>query len=276
MPVNLLLCEGDANSPDARVLPKLLAGRCAILPIGGKYGMGDRIKARRDAMRGNMVYGLLDGDFVIDFRNPKDQPALWHGSDGTHFGWRWERKEIENYLIDPAVVQRSLGANAPPAAAYTTAVQEARDAIGVYQAARIALSVRRPRFSPLTNCFGPERGRLKHPFPDSLDHATCMDGIRQAVSNYQQHVAVSEDDVRAEFALRLPECQSGGSRFQDCLHAFAGKDLLLAMAPTLQRLGFASATVFLEKVLIAVDQTNDDLGDWLAEWRALQQLIVNT
>lgn len=89
MPVSLLLCEGEANSPDVRVLTKLLAGRCAVRPSGGKYGMGDRVKARREAIGRETVFGLLDGDFISDFQVPTGQPSQWIGSDGTHLGWRW-------------------------------------------------------------------------------------------------------------------------------------------------------------------------------------------
>jgi len=273
MPVNLLLCEGGDNSPDARVLTKLLAGYCAVQPSGGKYGMGERIKARREAVGQNTVYGLLDGDFSADFPLPTDQPKAWIGSDGAHFGWRWQRKEIENYLIDPRIVHRALGANALQVADYLEALQKARDAIAVYQAARIALTVRRPRFSPLANCFGPERGRLCHPFPDVLDEGGCINGILQVVRVHQANLLVSEAEVLTEFKLRLPECQPGGERFQAYLCAFSGKDLVQAMDLKLRALGFASAAVFLEKILLTIDQTADDLGDWLPEYRTLQNLM---
>ncbi len=74
MPVSLLLCEGGPNSADVRVLVKLLAGRCAILPAGGKYGLGERIKARREAMGRATVFGILDGDFVVSWQGPADRP----------------------------------------------------------------------------------------------------------------------------------------------------------------------------------------------------------
>jgi hypothetical protein len=273
MPVSLLLCEGEANCPDVRVLTKLLAGRCAVLPSGGKYGMGDRIKARREAIGKGTIYGLLDGDFVADFAIPTNQPRLWRGSDKTHLGWRWERKEIENYLVDPEVVRRALGAPAPSPADYRTTVEQARDAITVYQAARIALSVRRPRFSPLANCFGPERGKGRHPFPDALDETSCLDGIRQVVADYQARLVVSNADIQGEFKTRLPECQPGGPRFNAFFHAFSGKDLVWSMTPALQAFGFASAATFLERILVGIEQTTDDLGAWLAEWGALQLLM---
>ena len=275
MPVSLLLCEGEANSPDVRVLTKLLAGRCAVRPSGGKYGMGDRVKARREAIGRETVFGLLDGDFISDFQVPTGQPSQWIGSDGTHLGWRWERKEIENYLIDPVVVQRALQAASPPLPDYVAALDTARDTIAAYQAARIALTVRRPRrFSPLPNCFGPERGRMRHPFPDLMDEASCISGMHEVVRRHQANLLVSEASVEAEYRGRLSECQRNGARFQSYLHAFAGKDLLLAMTPALRQLGFASAAVFLEKILVAVDQTTEDIADWHGEWRALQDSIA--
>ena len=83
MPVSLLLCEGGANSPDVRVLKKLVAGRCRVLPLGSKYGMGERIKARREAIGQTTVSGLLDGDFVAEWTAPDNIPRNWVASDGT-------------------------------------------------------------------------------------------------------------------------------------------------------------------------------------------------
>ena len=85
-------------------MSKLLAGRCQVRPQGPKYGMGARIIARRESIGRNEVFGILDGDFVKLGKRRWIGPVEWTGSDGTRFGWRWERKEIENYLIDQAVV----------------------------------------------------------------------------------------------------------------------------------------------------------------------------
>ena len=76
-----------------------------------------------------------------------------------------------------------------------------------------------------------------------------------------------------EFNARCQECQTGGLRHTYFLYAFSGKDLLAVMAPSLARLGFASVSIFLEKVLVAIDQAQVDIVDWLLEWRELRQLI---
>ena len=99
MPVNVLFCEGGPGSYDIKVLNKLLSG-CLIRPEGGKYGMGNRIKAEREALRGGLVFGLLDGDFRAATTDPRGQPQPWLVDSGqNHLGWRWERKEIENYFL---------------------------------------------------------------------------------------------------------------------------------------------------------------------------------
>jgi len=273
MPVSLLLCEGSASSPDARVLNRILLGLGAIQPLGGKYGMGERIKARRDVLRQNTVFGLLDGDFLAEWETPTCRPRPWIGSDQTVFGWRWERKEIENYLIDPEVVGRSLGQTAPNNGDYQIALERARDRVSTYQAARLALVVHRPRFQPMANAFGRERGALGHLMPDDFSENTCLEGIRQTVGEHNDQQAIVMSAVESEFQTRRPECETGGARFSHFLTSFSGKDLLHAMSLDLQAFGFESPAVFLERVLRGIDNTSDDVALWLEEWTALRQEI---
>jgi len=277
MPVNLLLCEGGENSPDVRVLTKLLAGRCQVLPMGGKYGMGSRIIARREALGRNTVFGLLDGDFVEDWPQLMDRPRAWRSSDGQiDFGWRWERKEIENYLLDPAVAVPALGLlndTAMPAGnVYQASLEEARDQLGRYQAVRTALATSRVRFVDLPSSFGRKRGSQRYLFPDSLDEQSCREGLRATVTAHAKSQSVKCDAVEQKFAALLPEFLEGGARHASFLCAFSGKDLLLTVDAKLQEFGFPSARVFLEKVLIGMERATDDIGDWIPEWRELQRL----
>ncbi len=159
MPVSQLLCEGENNSPDVRVLSKLLSGLCEIKPNGGKYGMGVKIIARREVLGKTSVFGILDGDFLKDWQEPENRPAEWKSGNLEHFGWRWERKEIENYLIDPVVVEKALKNENIDMTGYRTALEDARDRISDYQAAGTALSANRIDFRPLPSSFGKERGK---------------------------------------------------------------------------------------------------------------------
>lgn len=219
MPVNILLCEGSSGSPDVRVLSKLLSGLCEIKPLGGKYGMGDSIIARReiqskDINGKDIVFGLLDRDFIEEWHVPNKQPCIWKSKDSQiTFGWRWERKEIENYLIDPDVVKKALNQDSFDLRGYCETLEKARDAIAIYQASRIALSVSRVRFKPLTSSFGPIRGKEKYPFPDSLDEQSCREGIKRTIQNHQQTQTISEKGVMQAFERYKSECNSGGDRY---------------------------------------------------------------
>lgn len=277
MPVSLLLCEGGERSPDVRVLAKLLAGRCQILPLGGKYKMGDRILARREALGRDTVFGLLDGDFARDWAPPTDRPRDWKSSDGTIiFGWRWERKEIENYLLDPAVVAPAfsqMGTTLPAGDAYQRALETARDQIAHYQAARAALAASRIRFKDLPSSFGREHPKLRHTFPDQFDESSCRDGLRRTVREHAQTQAIDPDEVEASYTKLLPQFLKTGPRNVAFLHAFAGKDILLAIDATLRGFGFPGARVFREKVLIGLEQATDDIADWIPEWKQLRELM---
>src|SRR5580658_5908227 len=96
VPIAVLVCEGGPQSPDVRTLSKILAGLCEVRPFGSKYGMGDRIKGMRQNL-GPVVFGILDGDFQELDQPVAERPRDWIVEEQV-FGWRWGRKEIENYL----------------------------------------------------------------------------------------------------------------------------------------------------------------------------------
>jgi hypothetical protein len=272
VPVDLLMCEGGANSPDIRVLKKLLAGYCGeIRAMGGKYGMGPKILARREAMGSASVAGLLDGDFLRDWPGRSDSPRSWQTENGgITFGWRWSRKEIENYLIDPTVVSRSLGATAPSPADYLRLLEAAADKICYYQTARTALGNCRRRFSDLPSNWGRPRGRHDHPFPDDVTDTGCQSGIGQVVTDHSVEQTVTSAEVLARYSELLPAFTGSGQRRLDFLWTFAGKDLLVSMDDNLKTYGFASVAVFLERVLLGIEKTSDDIAAWVAEWAALR------
>ncbi len=262
MPVSQLLCEGGVNSPDVRVLARILAGLCEVRPMGQKYGMGERVKARREIKGHGAVYGLLDRDFSKDFEArshqaeggyrmkrlldrdfskdfearshqaeggyrmkrlldrdfskdfeaPKNRPRDWilrKNENEIHVGWRWERKEIENYLVDPAVVSMALGEQAPDEAEYLKVLVSARDGIATYQAARAALSFSRPRFRDLPSSFGKKRGREKHLFPDELNKDACVAGIEQVVVRYRDTQLVTSDRVKKQLQTSFRNSKRG-------------------------------------------------------------------
>ena len=275
MPLSLLFCEGGPNSPDVRILGKLLAGRCEVRPGGSIHGMGDRIRAYREVLGGGQVAGVVDGDFRESWPTvrPLEEAEGWAGSDGETLGWRWSRKEIENYLLDPDVVSRALGERAPDPEAYQAQLDAAAEALVAYEAARTALSICRRRLRPMPTSWGPQRGRERHPFPDDISEAGCRSGLRSTVEEHSEGQAVTPDEVLKRYLDLSPKFAAGAPRRRDFLWTFAGKDLLWVMEAGLKELGLGSGRAFREQVLLGIEKTPDDISTWLPEWEALAAAV---
>jgi hypothetical protein len=282
MPVNVLLCEGAPHSPDVRLLTRIPGGRGEVRPSGPKYGMSARVLAYRRAKHAGKesedgVQGLLDGDFILEWHSHTlDAPWKWVEDfwDGLRcMGWRWSRKEIENYLIDPSVVRQALGSKAPSEENRIEVLYEARDRIAAYQAARTALAAMRAKPRWLENPFGRERGKQKHRFPEKLDRNSCVEGLRACLAAHNAAQALRLEEAEEKFEHFLQECLPGGNRHRDFPHAFAGKDLLCAMENRLHGMGFASPAVFLEKILAGIESATENVRDWLPEWQMPAELM---
>ncbi len=276
MPITILYCEGGAKSPDIRVLSVILAGVCLVVPSGSKYGFGQRVLQARGIQSGSVIAGLCDRDFDDDEAIPQGLPREWRIDGGkTQLGWRWERKELENYLIDPTVVSRALGTRTPDLEDYRAALQAAAETGSDYTAARTALSLNRPRFSPLENSWGTERNLNGHRFPDQFGEDNCRQGMRAILQDYAQSQIPSLQNALREFDRLLPLCRRGGVRFQHFLTFFAGKDLLLGMQSELARFGFESPRQFREQIIKGIAESLEDAWTWLPEWTQLRQKITS-
>ena len=239
-------------------------------PFGSKYGMGDRIKGMRQYL-GSVVFGVLDGDFGPLADPIATQPRTWQVEEQL-FGWRWKRKEIENYILDPNVVSSALGLAAPPAAAYEEILKAAGDRITAYQAARTYLGLVQRRYRPLPTSFGRPRGSDNHRFPDALDEASCRTEFLRTINDHQSSLECDEQ----RFDELLAECRSGGPRLAAFLCYFAGKDLMWAIDEPLRQLGFLGCGDFRERILLGVEQTKEPVETWIPEWGALREAVIST
>lgn len=278
MPVNVLYCEGGKNSPDIRVLRNVLSGvRCEIKYGGSKSGLDRKILFLREERPNPIVAAIKDRDFDEEEISPIDSPKDWTVRENEKLiqvGWSWERKEIENYLIDPRVVSRSLRKKAPPIEEYQTALEESARTIADYTAARTALSISSPRqkISVLKNYWGNEIVK-NHRFPDRLSDVDCRSGIRDILSQYEQDREIREEEVLERFDRLQESCRDGGLRFQNFLTFFSGKDLLCAMESALIGWGFEKPSYFQERIVKGIENSPEDIGSWLPEWERLRQAI---
>ena len=277
MSVNILYCEGAQKSPDLRVLLALLGGVCEIKPGGSKYGFGQGVRFARMAggpRSATTIAGLRDRDFDADDTPPVCAPRIWRvDNDTLWLGWYWERTEIENYLADPEVVSRAVGVRALDAQSYEAALRASAESIADYTAARTALSLARVRFNPLQNAWGKERGANNHSFPDLRVETDCRAAICDILASHKTTQVIPVENVLERFDTLLPACRPGGDRFMHFLTFFSGKDLLLGMQDHLAQLGLGTPGQFRERILKGIEQAQDDVWNWLPEWKQLRILV---
>ncbi|BAZ70566.1 hypothetical protein NIES4106_53610 (plasmid) [Fischerella sp. NIES-4106] len=283
MPVNILYCEGVAKSPDVRLLSLIIPPGCVVRPIGSKQGLAQRILGAKDIRTGSTIAGLRDRDFDDDQSPPQGTPRNWQITEGGKqipLGWYWERKEIENYLVDPKVVKRALGSEAPPLEEYRQALKASAQKIAVYTAARITLSLYlQNRPSPPNNSWGEERDKkegYRFPKDKALTEANCKSELNNIIKQYEQRLSSPKRNPLDDFERLLPTCCPGGSRFQNqnYITFFAGKDLLYGMREQLSGFGFESPVVFRELILKGIEESTQDVWTWLLEWQRLRELIA--
>ncbi len=268
MPVNILYCEGVPGGPDISLLQMVLVNTCNVYPAGGKENFGPGIQMARRAVPALNICGLRDRDFDGEKPVPDGNPIPWNITEDHNLvslGWKWERREIENYLIDPQVVQRAFGHSfspfpAPDPVAYTQELNRAADQVAIYTAARTALSLSRTP-ARLINFF--------HPHDTESE---CRAALHRILSDYHTDLP-QETRVLEKFDAILPECQAGGNRRQHFLTFFAGKDLLMGMNNFFSRTGFKNWNAFLKAVLLGMSRASDPVWEWLPEWQNLRQQI---
>lgn len=179
-------------------------------------------------------------------------------------GWRWRRKEIENYVIEPELLARVLRWTDTQKQEYSTKLDDILDALAHVTAARIAL----------TSCAA-KRNRIETNVPFSTDAATMKAELRQKSQRFNQTACIDEQGLLDIFDCILPECLPGGKFRSSALDVFAGKNILAKMQQTS---GMPPATKSREKlfelVLDALEKDRDS-HTWLAEWDAIRDAVQN-
>lgn len=275
MPVTVLYCEGNPQSIDIRLIRQLLPKECIVRPLGGKTSSFMESIISDRAINSNLA-GLVDRDFDCRDSVTEGRPINYIYQN-VQVGWAWERKEIENYLIDPAIVQRALDSKAPPQKEYLAALTRAADKIGTYTAARTALSC-----CSFKNFWGESVNDTHFPrtyqYPRQAGKNTCEIKIREIVEEFRGDRIITPANVLEKFDRLRPSFRPGGFRFERSLTYFAGKDLLCAMREDLINFGFDFDNPihqFLERIITRIERA-EEVWTWLPEWQMLRELITNS
>lgn len=262
MPVSLLLCEGEDRGPDVRLLRAMLRSlRLEVRPSGGKAELRSLVLRMRREIPG--VCGVADSDF------PREPEAWKHATDACPWvskqvalGWLWRRKEIENYLVDPAVLTRALRWSADQAAAYTTVLAGVFAALGPMTAARMALTVCAPYVEPFDTSM-----------PHETDLERLSDALRERVAERNRRACVDVPRLLATFGRLVPECGPEGRFLGHALDAFSGRDVLARLVQTAgSPRELKDRDTLVERV---VDALEHDAApqQWLPEWASLHAAI---
>jgi len=269
VPVSNLLCEGEHHSPDARLLRSILKGvRLEIIPSGGKDGFPNTVFAWRHSNPN--VCAFRDNDFPRD-HTKWTAPCLsgtkdWNvrRDDGDHkIGWKWCRKEIENYFIDPDVLRRVLGWDDVKRYEYVRILERVFDDLACTTAARIALT-----------CCAPKRNRVDTQMPLEGSPADMKARLATIAQKHNNGALLDVQQLEATFDSVLPECQSGGRFRMHALHVYAGKNILDKMQQTSGVPAvLKNKDALFERVLTALEQDQSP-HTWIPEWTAIRDAVI--
>jgi hypothetical protein len=270
MPVSRLLVEGKL---DIEIFGSLFGGIPTVDPDPTSKGsLAPRVRDYR--RRRQTACYLRDRDFDFLPSTDLSQPTIDQTTAGAVLGWRSCRHEIENYLIDPAIVNAALGWDR---ATYEAELVNAAKSIRHYQAARWTVGQARQTLPP-NHEFPTKPAECKKDFwiPSDLTETGTsswvytqardfLDNVNKALdptalhSQLAYHSAILTDAFLADVGNLLVWC--------------SGKDLLGALEPWLQTNHKLHPSVLRNRVRDWITVNPDDACVLLPEWEALRNLI---
>jgi hypothetical protein len=274
VPVAYLYCEGSFEGTDIRVISQIAPRGCVVRPVGSKNRLAEAVIA--DRRRIPSLAGLVDRDFDCVQKTNNQQPIeLFEGT--IQVGWSWERKEIENYLLDPCVIEQTcIPKYGFTLDEYQEALQKVVERLKFYTAARTALSCSefKDRWgSAINNVFS-----ARYSFPSNLERQACQTKIKEIVDQSRGDRIITSANVIEKFEELVSQFSTLGYRTSHPLVYHSGKDLLLAMKPHLDSWlpnPQNSIQTFTEQILKQLERS-DKTWTWLPEWAALRELLENT
>jgi hypothetical protein len=272
MPVSLLLVEGAL---DAEVLGAILAGTCAVQIGGAKGSLRHRAKQMRDDHKGEVCY-IRDRDF--DFEPPVDvsRPADDDPHFGLQLGWYWCRHEIENYLIEPALVSQAVGWDEREfASELIVAARRIRD----YQIARWVIGTARRSLPPQYELTTRPNEFADRDFllPDDMSAAAVQAWVKTHIGCFHERVtdALRPEAIEASLARRAHDLADANlDQTTGVLKWCSGKDLLAALSPRLKTKHETEPGILRRRARDWVQKFPDRALELLPEWSAFRARLA--
>jgi hypothetical protein len=233
MPIAKLFLEGSFDlqvlNPILQNAPALQQSTLALSVGGSKYALKQRARIEREENK-NVAGYLRDRDFDFDPPDDLSKPTVDSEHSGFPLGWRWCRHEIENYLIDPAVVSEAMEW---PIVDIEEAILQAARKIRSYEAARWTVGIVRRALPPHYELKTRPDRLNDFDLPSALDSAAVSAWASNSIENHRKLIVAATDPpvVQKSFDAFV-------ARFDDAFVAdvanvllwFSGKDILAGMA----------------------------------------------
>jgi hypothetical protein len=226
MPVSSLYVEGKADERILKASLSLLPNNPNIERKGSKDDLPHLVRRDRQNPPGLAVVYLRDRDFDTEpvFPTPSQPEPILSG--GTVHGYRWQRHEIESYLLTPELVHEAFKIEVNlTEAALLAAAAELRD----YQAARWTIGQTRKACRAGGSLRTRYPGTGEFQLPADLSQDNIWNWLHQETSallhTYQQ--ALDPDSIAAMFA-GYQQRLSALTTAEEILLWYSPKDLLSA------------------------------------------------
>jgi hypothetical protein len=272
MPVSRLLMEGKL---DLEVFAPLLAANPIV--DSRPTSKGSLAPRARDLRRdtGQTACYVRDRDF--DHLPPADlsQPEI-DTTDGVDvLGWRWCRHQIENYLIDPGVINAAFGWDR---ATYEAELVNAARQIKHYEAARFTIGQARKVLPPAREFPTSPPECIGHDFriPSDLSEASTTNWVHTQAATFLSSVQIALDPAALNTALTTHSDGFTEAFLGDVTSVlvwFSGKDLLTAMLPWLQATHRLHPSQIRNRVRDWIAANCDQTLVLLPEWDSFRNLL---
>ena len=240
MPIVKLYIEGNLES---EVLNPILQGSPVLQQGGSKNALRPRTRAERQENRVAAGY-LRDRDFDFDPPANLSTPTVDAEDDNTPIGWRWCRHEIENYLIEPALVGEAMGW---PVNDIAEAIHQSARKIRGYEAARWTIGIVRRTLPPQYALRTRPENLNEIALPMKLDNRTVNDWVSNRIGTHRTRIADSTTPQRVQKTFDDLITRFDDTFVSDTTNVllwFSGKDILAGMADWLRAQSVANAGLF--------------------------------
>jgi hypothetical protein len=269
VPIAKLFVEGKL---EPQVLNPILQGTPVLVRGGSKNSLKPRALAERQENKVAAGY-LRDRDF--DFDPPVDlsKPTVDCEDGGIAIGWRWCRHEIENYLIEPAVVSEAMVWPIPD---IEEALRQTARKIRSYEVARWAVGIARRALPPHYELKTRPDGLNEIDLPPALDAAAVNAWASGNIENHRRKIVATTDPAAVQDSLEVLAARFNDVFVDDVatvLVWFSGKDILAGMADWLISKAVAKPGVFRASLRDWIIANPERALELLPEWNDMTAVV---